>query len=187
MPLVSTLMLAQDATGNDNYLVFGFILLAITIVLLFLELFVPTGGVIGMLAGASATCSVVAFFMYDTTAGLVALGGYLVLTPIAGIFVFKLWLHSPLAKRMILGGDAEPLDPDANPTDVAEQTRRERLMQLRALIGASGTTVTPLRPVGTVRINDQRIEAMAESGVIDAGTPVVVTDVYDNQIKVRPA
>jgi hypothetical protein len=36
-----------------------------------------------------------------------------------------------------------------------------------------------------VRVGGRRIDAMAESGVIPAHTPVVVTDVYDNQIKVR--
>ncbi len=52
-------------------------------------------------------------------------------------------------------------------------------------MGAEGTTVTDLRPVGFVTINGQRMDGMAESGVIEADTPVVVTDVYDNQVKVR--
>ena len=47
-------------------------------------------------------------------------------------------------------------------------------------------TVTGLRPVGVVKINGQRVDALAEGGVIAANTPVLVTDVYDNQIKVRP-
>ena len=59
--------------------------------------------------------------------------------------------------------------------------------ELRQLIGAEGVTETALRPVGFVKINGQRLDAMAESGIVEAGMPVVVTDVYDNQIKVRPA
>ena len=47
-------------------------------------------------------------------------------------------------------------------------------------------TETALRPVGTVRIKGRRTDGMAEAGVIEANTPVVVTDIYDNQIKVRP-
>ena len=46
--------------------------------------------------------------------------------------------------------------------------------------------MTTLRPVGTVRIAGRRLDAMAESGIIEAGTAIVVTDVYDNQVKVRP-
>ena len=61
------------------------------------------------------------------------------------------------------------------------------MVELRQLIGVNGVSITALRPVGTVKIEGKRIDALAETGVIDADTPVVVTDVYDNQIKVRPA
>jgi hypothetical protein len=116
----------------------------------------------------------------------VSLALYIVLGPIVGVFGFKLWINSPLGRRMILGGDDPTLgDPDADPTGLAQRARLERLAQLKDLIGARGVSVTPLRPVGTVKIDGQRIDAMAESGVIDTGTPIVVTDVYDNQIKVR--
>jgi membrane-bound serine protease (ClpP class) len=49
-----------------------------------------------------------------------------------------------------------------------------------------GVAVTALRPVGTIKIEGRRVDAMAESGVIESGTNIVVVDVYDNQIKVRP-
>lgn len=179
---------APSVTTGDTevYLLWGFILLGITIVLLSLELFVPSGGLIGMLAGVAAIGSIIAFFRYDTTWGVVAALSYLILGPIIGIFGFRLWLNSPLARNMILGGnDPNTLDADDDSAMSAEHARQERLAQLRQLIGAHGTAVTPLRPVGTVRINGQRIDAMAESGVIDSGSPIVVTDVYDNQIKVR--
>jgi membrane-bound ClpP family serine protease len=171
---------------GDVYLLWGFILLGITIVMLALELFVPSGGLIGMLAGVAALGSIIAFFRYDTTWGIVAALSYVILGPIIGVFAFRLWLNSPLARNMILGGP-DPTNPDIDDDSAmsAEHARQERLAQLRQLIGAHGTAVTPLRPVGTVRINGQRIDAMAESGVIDSGSPVVVTDVYDNQIKVR--
>ena len=47
----------------------------------------------------------------------------------------------------------------------AEFARRERLAQLRELIGAEGKTVTALRPVGVVKIGGERIDALAETGV----------------------
>ena len=47
-------------------------------------------------------------------------------------------------------------------------------------------TITALCPGGVVKINGRRVDAMAESGIVEANTPVVVTDVYDNQIKVKP-
>ena len=186
------LMLAQDAASDDAFLIYGFILLSIAVVLLAIELFVPSGGLIGVLAGVSAIASIVAFFKFDTTWGYVSAIAYLILGPIAGVFIFKLWLHSPVGRGMILGtqvgapeGSEVPDDDDEDASGRADQARRERLAQLQELIGAEGVTVTHLRPVGVVKIESQRVDALAEDGMIPADTRVVVTDVYDNQIKVR--
>jgi membrane-bound serine protease (ClpP class) len=181
-------VLAQAAANDGQMLVWGLILLAACLALLCLELFVPSGGLIGAMALVSAIGSIIAFFMYDTTWGAVSALMYLLLGPIVIVFGFRLWLHSPLAKRMILGGD-EPggVEPDEDTAISAEHARRERLAQLRQLIGARGVTVSVLRPVGTVKIENQRLDALAETGIIEAGKPVVVTDVYDNQVKVREA
>jgi membrane-bound ClpP family serine protease len=180
-----TTLLAQDA--DNVYLLWGFILVAGALALLVIELFVPSGGLIGALAGVAAIGSIAAFFQYDTLWGVVATGAYVVLTPITLVFIFKVWIHSPIGRSMILGG-SDPTATDVSDEHAAasEYARVERLARLRELIGADGVTATALRPVGTVVIQNERIDALAESGVIEAGTPVVVTDVYDNQIKVRP-
>ena len=176
-----------SASGDERYLLWGFVLLGAAILLLCLELFVPSGGLIGMTAGVAAIASIVAFYFYDVTWGVVAALSYVVLGPIALIFGFRCWLNSPMARGMILGGDdPAEVDGDADAAMSREHARLERLAQLRQLIGARGIAASPLRPVGIVKIDGQRIDAMAEAGVIDAGTPVVVTDVYDNQVKVRP-
>jgi membrane-bound ClpP family serine protease len=175
------LVLAQEA-ADQTYLLWGLILVAVAVALVLLELFIPSGGILAGIAGVAAIGSVTAFFMHDTTGGVVSIGLYLVLTPIFLWAVFKYWIHSPMARHMILGAE----EMDSQPGSDSESRRQERLNQLRALIGAEGVTVTALRPVGTVRIEGQRIDALAESGTIAAKTPIVVTDVYDNQIKVRP-
>jgi membrane-bound ClpP family serine protease len=186
------LVLAQSASGapadaGEAALLWAILLLGAAILLVFLELFVPSGGLIGVLAGLAALGSIIAFFRYDQTWGLVATGMYLLLGPIAVIYGFKWWINSPMGRRMILGGDDDhdPLDPDTPAPMSAAHARQERTAQLRQLIGARGIAITLLRPVGTVKIEGQRLDAMAEAGVIEPGTPVVVTDVYDNQVKVR--
>jgi membrane-bound ClpP family serine protease len=171
---------------NDIYLLWGVILAGVAVGLLVLELFVPSGGLIGVLCGVAAIGSIVAFFQFDTTLGVVALVGYVLLGPLLIYMIFKLWLNSPIGKLMILGGTEEVVDEQGDALPASEAARRERKEKLRQLIGAEGTTVTALRPVGTVRIAGQRLDALAETGVIEANTPVIVTDVYDNQIKVRP-
>jgi len=182
-------LLAQAATNDGNMLVWGLILLGAGLALLCLELFVPSGGLIGAMALVAAIGSVIAFFMYDTTWGIVAALLYVLLGPILIVFGFRVWLHSPLARGMILGGD-EPGSVENDDEDAAisvEHARRERLAQLRQLIGARGVVITVLRPVGVVKIEGQRLDALAENGIIDAGKTVVVTEVYDNQVKVREA
>ena len=85
------------------------------------------------------------------------------------------------------GAEHGGLDESSEEVSVASQlSRAQELQALRALIGSEGTAVSDLRPVGKVRIEGERLDALAESGMIEAGTPVVVTTVYDNQIKVRP-
>ena len=182
-------ILAQTTAGTQGdtpYLFWGFILFAAAIGLLLLEFLIPSGGLIGILCGIAAIGSVVAFFMHDTVWGVAALAADVLLAPIIVIFFFKYFINSPLADRLVLGAreDSPQLTPEEAVAE-SEMARQKRVAELRKLIGAEGVTVTSLRPVGTVKIDGQRIDGMAESGVIEANTPVVVTDVYDNQIKVR--
>jgi membrane-bound serine protease (ClpP class) len=55
------------------------------------------------------------------------------------------------------------------------------------MIGRQGEVITTLRPVGVVLIGGERIDALAESGVIEEGEMIEVVDAYDNQLKVRTA
>jgi len=182
-----SLLLAQAVQEQtDAYLWWGIALTAAALVLFFIELLVPTGGILALLCGTAAIGSIIAFFMYDTMFGVAALVVYAIGTPILLVFVFKLWLHSPLSKRMVLGGTAMLPERGEERYHESDKARSERLSQIEELIGAEGMTLSALRPVGFVKINGQRVDAMAETGVIEANMPVVVTDVYDNQIKVRP-
>ncbi len=185
---MTSLVLAQAAGAEgDPYLMWGFILAGAALGLLLLELLVPSGGLLGIVCGIAAIGSIVAFFRHDTAFGVAALLAYAILTPILLVFIFKLWIHSPLAKRMVLGGDdGMSAENGQESVRAAETARLQRLEELRRLIGTEGVSVTPLRPVGFVKIEGRRVDAMAESGIVEANTPVIVTDVYDNQIKVRP-
>ena len=52
--------------------------------------------------------------------------------------------------------------------------------------GDRGKAVTRLAPMGTVRINEARMEATALEGMIDAGTEIEVAHIEKNKIYVRP-
>ena len=46
--------------------------------------------------------------------------------------------------------------------------------------------MTPMRPVGFVRIGAERIEAVAEIGMIEAGAAVEVVEASAARVVVRP-
>ncbi|HMN96168.1 MAG TPA: NfeD family protein [Phycisphaerales bacterium] len=179
------LLLGQGGGGHSWFILVGLFFFAAALLLFAMELFIPTGGILGILCIVAVVASIVSFFRHETVWGVAALMTYILLFPIAVFFGLRLWTHSPLARRMVLGGIQEETDDDGAMA-TSEQARRERLAALTSLIGAEGITTTPLRPVGFVMIDGRRIDALAEGDVIDARTPVVVVEIVDNQVKVRP-
>ena len=84
---------------------------------------------------------------------------------------------------MILGGIVSEDREEAK--QIADAQQRERLDHWQYLVGKTGVTLSVLRPVGVVRINGERIDAIAETGSIEADTPIIVVSATDNQLKVR--
>jgi membrane-bound serine protease (ClpP class) len=52
-------------------------------------------------------------------------------------------------------------------------------------IGREGVAQTILRPAGMAMIGDKRLDVVAESGVIESGTPVRIVAVNESQLVVR--
>lgn len=188
----SCLLLGQTAasdTGDPVWLAIGFGLGVLALLLFAVEIFIPTAGMIGILCGICAVASIVSFFQYSAAAGGFATILYLVATPFLLVYGVKLWSQSPIGRRLILGGtdtvDGEGLD-EADVESRIDSERQTEVRKAHALVGRVATTVTPLRPVGVIRIDDRRRDALAESGVIDEGTEVEIVEILDDQIKVRP-
>ena len=186
------LLLGQTAaseTGDPVWLAIGFGLGVLALLLFAVEIFLPTGGMVGILCGICAVASIVSFFQYSAAAGGFSTLLYLVATPFLLVYGVKLWSQSPIGRRLILGG-TETVDGEGlNDEDIESRIESERRAENRkehALLGRIATTVTPLRPVGVIRIDDRRRDALAESGVIDEGTEVEIVEILDDQIKVRP-
>lgn len=163
---------------EQTLLLWGFALLGAALLLVFLEVFVPSGGIIGLTAGVTAIAGVVVFWRVSPAWGVTSMLLMLVLAPIALNFALRLMPHTPMGKRLILSEDAESLQRRT-------AKDQEQAAQEQALIGATGSALTSLRPIGTVEIDGTRLEALAEGGVIEAGSRVRVTSVQGNQIKVR--
>lgn len=191
--LTSSGLLLGQATQSDSsdpvWLAIGFGLGVLALLLFAVEIFIPTAGMVGILCGICAVASIVSFFQYSAAAGGFATILYLVATPFLLVYGVKLWSQSPIGRRLILGGtdtlDGESLD-EAEIESRIQSERQAEGREENALLGRVATTVTPLRPVGVIRIDDRRRDALAESGVIDEGTEVEIVEILDDQIKVRP-
>jgi membrane-bound ClpP family serine protease len=158
----------------------GFGLLLGACVILALELFVPSGGILGLVAAALGIASVVCFWRVSPTWGVSSLVAFVVLAPMAVAFFVKIWPDTPMGRKMILADDDSEIE---RRTMLANEVRTKE----DSLIGAQGRAITDLRPVGMVELDGQRVEALAEGSWIEAGQPVRVTHVEGARIKVRPA
>jgi membrane-bound serine protease (ClpP class) len=65
-------------------------------------------------------------------------------------------------------------------TDVRAATRHAD-----ELIGREGVAHTFLRPAGTAMVDGKRLDVVAESGMIERGSPVRIVAVQENRIVVR--
>ncbi|MDA0975334.1 MAG: NfeD family protein [Phycisphaerales bacterium] len=176
---LATAAAAAATEGGDTSLVLGFVFIGVAIFFFLLELLVPSGGILGLLSALAAIASVAAMFTYDPLWGVATLAGFVVLGPLAIWFAIRLWTQSPLARKMILQAtESDPTPDDGTPPSATSAS-------LDPLVGTEGTSVTPLRPVGFVRIDGRRIDAVADFGIIEADRPIVVVGVGDNAVRVR--
>jgi membrane-bound serine protease (ClpP class) len=144
--------------------------------MILLEVFVPSGGVLGLLAVAALGAGVItAFYELGALAGLAVLTGVFVAVPIVLVLAFRWFPLTPLGRRVL---PPAPEHHDVVP-DVAERQR------LRGLIGRFGRTTSELLPWGHVEVDGRRIDAVSEGGPIAENTRIEVVGVQGRAVVVR--
>lgn len=159
-------------------LFWGLGLLAAALLLVVIEVFVPSGGLIAIISTGCAIAGIYCLFRVSPTWGIIGILCVIFMGPAAFAFALRVWPSTPIGRKMMGTKSAEQVEAEK----LAELKERERLA---ALVGAEGVVLTDLRPVGVVQIGTQRYDALAEASFIRAGTKVRVTVVEPNQIKVR--
>lgn len=152
------------------------LLLALGLLLLIAEAFIPSGGLIGLLAVCCLVLSLWQAFRQSTTMGLWFLVADFLLMPLALTLMMYLWPKTPLAKRVFL----RPPAPEE--IEVAHSSHR-----LDHLIGQFGRALTPLRPSGMVDFDGRRLDGISEEGLIPSGSLVQAVRVRSGQLIVREA
>jgi membrane protein implicated in regulation of membrane protease activity len=85
----------------EPILIWAFAGLIVAFVLLVAELFIPSGGILGICAALFAIGAVILLAVHDTTWGLVAALGLMVVAPVLVAFMLKVWPHTPIGRRII--------------------------------------------------------------------------------------
>ena len=164
----------------DPLLMAGIGLIALGALLLVIEAFVPSGGIIALTATACSIVGIVLLFKHDSTWGTIGLLTTLILGPMLFAWTLKLLPNTPIGKTMF--GDSSE-DIAARRDQQSSHWREQR----NALLNQTGTALTDLHPIGIVQINGDRHDAIAKGQIIDKDTPIRVVSVDGLQIEVRPA
>ena len=160
-------------------LLWGLVLLAVAVVLMAIELFIPTAGVVTALSLISTLAGLVFLFKFDTLWGTGGLLGVAVLWPMIFITGLRIWRNTPAGRRVI----GIPTDEEQEKTRAQADAERKRLS---SLLNAQGTVVTDLRPLGVIEIGGKRYDASSETSFIKAGSRIRVTVAEPNLLRVRP-
>lgn len=150
--------------------IFPILLQLLGLVVIVVEIFVPSLGLLSVMAAGILFYSLyLVFTTISFTVGMVFLGVDVLLVPVILVLGFKalgassLSLHKKLSSKEGFFSQA----PD-----------------LASWKGKKGEAITDLRPSGTVMIEEKRLDAVTDGEYVDAGTPVVVTLVSGNRIVV---
>ena len=158
-------------------LLWAFVLLAAGLGLVVLELFIPSGGILGVLAAAAFLASMFVAINYGSSTS----GATFVVSEIVGItaviwLAVKWWPHSALGKKI---APELPTDKDVLPDNA-------HIQSLRQLVGKLGQTRCQMLPSGAIAIEGQIVNAISEGMAIEAGVAVRVIEVRGNRVVVRP-
>jgi membrane-bound serine protease (ClpP class) len=161
----------------DMPLALAYLLIAVGLLLLAAELFLPSGGLLFVLSLAALVGGVAMTFLYseDASTGIITLIGVFIAVPVMSTVLLHYWPKTPMGKRFFLAG------PDEDAT-VASMPVNVELEQLR---GRFGRTVTELRPAGTTDFDGRLVDTITEGLMVEAGQWVRCIDVKAGKVIVR--
>ena len=154
-------------------LVWSILLMVVGCVVLALEVFIPSGGILSILSAAAFIGSIMIAFKTGPRTGFAFIATTVVVVPVVVALALKYWPKTPMGKAFI--GEL-PTDVEVLPDD----PRRE-------LLGRVGVVRSKMLPSGAVEIEGQIIDAVSRGQAIEPGQYVTVVEVRANRVVVRPA
>ncbi|HMO12885.1 MAG TPA: NfeD family protein [Pirellulaceae bacterium] len=151
------------------------ILLALGVAVIFLELFVPSGGLLGVLAAILIISGIIVAFMSSFHAGVSMLMVTAISLPLLIILLLKIWPQTPVGKRVLIGS--------IRPEDVLPSG--DIYDELPKLKGKTGRAKSKMLPSGIVEINGKSYDAVSDGFAIEKGDSIIVTEVRMHKLFVR--
>lgn len=152
----------------------GLFLIVLAAILLVVEIFVPSFGLLTGCAVASLVGGIWVFFRESTAAGWIGVGIAIVVMPIVWMITYRVFPKTSFGKSVSLAG------PKREKGDAIPDTP-----SLVKMLGKTGVVITPLRPVGMCEFDGERLECVAETGYVERGEVVTVIHIEGTQLTVR--
>jgi membrane-bound serine protease (ClpP class) len=159
-----------------DYFTWALILLALGLVCLLLEFFVPSSGMLGVLCALCLIGSVTLGFMSGSNTGALLLLGILVVVPVLIFAAIQVWPETSMGRLVLI---PRPSHAD----EVLPETKAYR--GLSSLVGKRGVAKSLMLPGGIVQIEGQNYDAISEGTVIEAGQRIVVVQISTQRLIVR--
>jgi membrane-bound ClpP family serine protease len=154
------------------------LLLLFALALAVAEMFIPSGGVLGVLAVVAAGAGVfVAYYYEGPVTGTIFLCVMVISIPILLGVAVQVWPHTPVGRSVLI---ALPESSD----EVLPDDEERRL--LKSLVGKRGVVRSELLPSGRVQIDKGAYDAVSQGVLIEEGRQVQVIGVRMGCLVVRP-
>ena len=158
-----------------DYWVWAVLMLVAAVGVGFLELFIPSGGVLAIIVVLALLGSLVFAFMQGMVFGLGLLLIVVIGLPFLVWYMLAVWQSTPIGRRILLDPSE---DPALQPNEVLERHK--------ALLGKTGTAKSLMMPSGMIEIDGERFDAVSAGMPIDSGTPIRVIHVDGINLTVCP-
>ncbi|HKQ46973.1 MAG TPA: NfeD family protein [Phycisphaerae bacterium] len=162
----------------DYWLIWSLVLFAVGLVIVVVEVIVPSGGILGVAALGALVGSLVCAYQLSGWAVVALAAIELVCVPIVVVLAFKILPRTSLGRQLILSPPSSPNTGSAVPLPNAGDG-------FSALLGVEGKAATMLRPSGTAEFNGRRISVVTRGEMISLGSSVRVIEVEGNRIVVE--
>lgn len=162
---------------DDGNLSIAIVLVVAGYLLLSMELFLPTGGILGVLSIAAIGVGISFGFKSSMMAGTLIL-----IATVAGIPLFVnsmtwLWPKTRMGRKMTVQSEAGEDTIGAMASNMA----------LKELVGAFGITLTELRPSGMIDFEGKKVDGISEGILIPEGQRVRCVGTQSGYVVVRLA